>query len=135
MTLAISTFYSDRIRCSVDIVGMSNLVTFLEHTEGYRRDLCRVEYGDERDLKVREFFERITPMNNIDKIGKPMMVVAGKNDPAFPVSESDQIVAALARPGLLSGTSWPKRKVTASRRSPTRTISSTPPSSSFKNFC
>ena len=46
MTLAISAFYSDRIRCSVDIVGMSNLVTFLEHTEGYRRDLRRVEYGD-----------------------------------------------------------------------------------------
>ena len=99
MTLAISTFYSDRIRCSVDIVGMSNLVTFLEHTEGYRRDLRRVEYGDERDPKMREFLERIAPMNNIDKIKKPMMVVAGKNDPRVPVSESDQIVAALKKQG------------------------------------
>jgi len=99
MTLAISTFYSDRIRCSVDIVGMSNLVTFLERTEGYRRDLRRVEYGDERDPKMREFLERIAPMNNIDKIKKPMMVVAGKNDPRVPVSESDQIVAALKKQG------------------------------------
>jgi dipeptidyl aminopeptidase/acylaminoacyl peptidase len=99
MTLAISTFYSDRIRCSVDIVGMSNLVTFLEHTEGYRRDLRRVEYGDERDPQMREFLERIAPMNNIDKIKKPMMVVAGKNDPRVPVSESDQIVAALKKQG------------------------------------
>jgi len=99
MTLAISTFYSDRIRCSVDIVGMSNLVTFLEHTESYRRDLRRVEYGDERDLKMREFLERIAPMNNIEKIKKPMMVVAGKNDPRVPVSESDQIVAALKKSG------------------------------------
>ena len=99
MTLAISTFYSDRIRCSVDIVGMSNLVTFLEHTEGYRRDLRRVEYGDERDPTMREFLERIAPMNNIDKIKKPMMVVAGKNDPRVPVSESDQIVAALKKQG------------------------------------
>jgi dipeptidyl aminopeptidase/acylaminoacyl peptidase len=99
MTLAISTFYSDRIRCSVDIVGMSNLVTFLEHTEGYRRDLRRVEYGDERDPKMREFLERIAPMNNIAKIRKPMMVVAGKNDPRVPVSESDQIVAALKKQG------------------------------------
>jgi dipeptidyl aminopeptidase/acylaminoacyl peptidase len=99
MTLAISTFYSDRIRCSVDIVGMSNLVTFLEHTEGYRRDLRRVEYGDERDPKMREFLERIAPMNNIDKIKKPMMVVAGKNDPRVAVSESDQIVAALKKQG------------------------------------
>ena len=99
MTLAVSTFYSDRIRCSVDIVGMSNLVTFLEHTEGYRRDLRRVEYGDERDPKMREFLERIAPMNNIEKIKKPIMVVAGKNDPRVPVSESDQIVAALKKQG------------------------------------
>jgi dipeptidyl aminopeptidase/acylaminoacyl peptidase len=99
MTLAISTFYSDRIRCSVDIVGMSNLVTFLEHTEAYRRDLRRVEYGDERDPKMREFLEGIAPMNNIEKIKKPMIVIAGKNDPRVPVSESEQIVAALKREG------------------------------------
>ncbi len=99
MTLAISAFYSDRIRCSIDIVGMSNLVTFLEHTEGYRRDLRRVEYGDERDPKMRAFLEKIAPMNNLEKMKKPMMVVAGKNDPRVPVSESDQIVAALKKQG------------------------------------
>jgi dipeptidyl aminopeptidase/acylaminoacyl peptidase len=99
MTLAVSTFYSSRIRCSIDIVGMSNLVTFLEHTEAYRRDLRRVEYGDERDPKMREFLEKIAPMNNIDKIRKPMLVVAGKNDPRVPVSESEQIVAALKKQG------------------------------------
>jgi len=99
MTLAVSTFYSDRIRCSIDVVGMSNLVTFLEHTEGYRRDLRRVEYGDERNPKMREFLERIAPMNNIEKIKKPMMVVAGKNDPRVPVSESEQIVSALKKQG------------------------------------
>ncbi len=99
MTLAISTFYSERIRFSVDIVGPSNLVTFLENTEAYRRDLRRVEYGDERDPKMREFLERIAPMNNIEKIKKPMMVVAGKNDPRVPVSESDQIAGALKKQG------------------------------------
>ncbi len=99
MTLAISTFYSDRIKCSVDIVGMSNLVTFLEHTEAYRRDLRRVEYGDERDPKMREFLEKIAPMNHVDQIRKPMLVIAGKNDPRVPVSESAQIVAALKKEG------------------------------------
>jgi len=99
MTLAVSTFYSDRIRCSVDIVGMSNLVTFLEHTEAYRRDLRRVEYGDERDPKTREFLEKIAPMNNIEKIKKPMFVIAGKNDPRVPVSESQQIADALKKQG------------------------------------
>jgi dipeptidyl aminopeptidase/acylaminoacyl peptidase len=99
MTLAVSTFYSERIRCSVDIVGMSNLVTFLEHTEAYRRDLRRVEYGDERDPKMREFLEKIAPMNNIEKIKKPMLVIAGKNDPRVPVSESQQIADALKTQG------------------------------------
>ncbi len=99
MTLAVSTFYSDRIRCSVDVVGMSNLVTFLEHTEGYRRDLRRVEYGDERDPKMHEFLEKIAPMNNTEKIKKPMLVVAGKNDPRVPVTESEQIVKALKKQG------------------------------------
>ncbi len=99
MTLAVSTFYSDRIRCSVDIVGMSNLVTFLEHTEAYRRDLRRVEYGDERDPKMREYLEKIAPMNNIEKIKKPMFVIAGNNDPRVPVSESQQIADALKKEG------------------------------------
>jgi len=99
MTLAVSTFYSDRVRCSVDIVGMSNLVTFLEHTEAYRRDLRRVEYGDERDPKMREFLEKIAPMNSIERIKKPMFVIAGKNDPRVPVSESQQIADALKKQG------------------------------------
>jgi dipeptidyl aminopeptidase/acylaminoacyl peptidase len=99
MTLAVSAFYSHRVRCSVDIVGMSNLVTFLEHTEAYRRDLRRVEYGDERDPKMREYLEKIAPMNNIEKIKKPMFVIAGKNDPRVPVSESQQIADALKKQG------------------------------------
>jgi dipeptidyl aminopeptidase/acylaminoacyl peptidase len=99
MTLAVAAFYSDRIRCSVDIVGISNLVTFLEHTEAYRRDLRRVEYGDERDPRMREYLEKIAPMNNIKRINKPMFVIAGKNDPRVPLSESQQIADALNRQG------------------------------------
>ena len=95
MTLAVATRYSDRIACSVDIVGISNLVTFLEHTESYRRDLRRVEYGDERDPKMRAFLESIAPMNHVKEITKPLMVVAGVNDPRVPKSESDQIVKVL----------------------------------------
>jgi len=95
MTLAVATRYSDRVACSVDIVGISNLVTFLEHTEAYRRDLRRVEYGDERDPKMRAYLESIAPMNHVKDISKPMMVVAGVNDPRVPKSESDQIVKEL----------------------------------------
>ena len=99
MTLAVSTFYADKIRCSVDVVGMSNLRTFLEHTESYRRDLRRVEYGDERDPKMAEFLDRIAPLNNAQKITRPMFVVQGYNDPRVPRSEAEQIVATLKKQG------------------------------------
>jgi dipeptidyl aminopeptidase/acylaminoacyl peptidase len=99
MTLAVAAFYSDRIRCSVDIVGPSNLVTLLEHTEAYRRDLRRAEYGDEREPNMRAYLEKIAPLNNSEKIKKPMLVVAGKNDPRVPLSESQQIFDALKKQG------------------------------------
>ncbi len=97
MTLAIATRYSDRIRCALDVVGISNLVTFLENTESYRRDLRRVEYGDERDPKMRDFLNEIAPLNHADKIKKPLFVVQGKNDPRVPLSESVQIVETLKK--------------------------------------
>jgi dipeptidyl aminopeptidase/acylaminoacyl peptidase len=99
MTLQVSWNYADRIRCSLDVVGMSNLRTFLEHTESYRRDLRRVEYGDERDPQQREFMERIAALNNVSKFTKPIFVVSGANDPRVPKSEADQIVAQLKQQG------------------------------------
>jgi dipeptidyl aminopeptidase/acylaminoacyl peptidase len=99
MTLAVATNYNDRICCSVDVVGPSNLVTFLEHTSGYRQDLRRVEYGDERDPKMREFLERIAPANNVTNITKPLFVIAGRNDPRVPASESAQMVQVVRKNG------------------------------------
>ncbi len=99
MTLAVATNYNDRICCSVDVVGPSNLVTFLEHTSGYRQDLRRVEYGDERDPKMREFLERIAPANNAKNITKPLFVIAGQNDPRVPASESAQMVQVVRQNG------------------------------------
>jgi dipeptidyl aminopeptidase/acylaminoacyl peptidase len=99
MTLAIAWYYPDRIRCAVDIVGTSNLVTFLENTESYRRDLRRVEYGDERDPEMRQYMERIAPVNNAHKMKKPMFIIQGKNDPRTPLSEAEQMVATLKKQG------------------------------------
>jgi dipeptidyl aminopeptidase/acylaminoacyl peptidase len=99
MTLVTATRYNDLIRCSVDVVGMSNLVTFLEHTEGYRRDLRRVEYGDERDPAMRAFLEKIAPINHAGEITKPLFVVQGKNDPRVPWTESEQMVNIVRKNG------------------------------------
>jgi dipeptidyl aminopeptidase/acylaminoacyl peptidase len=99
MTLAVTTFYNDRIRCAIDIVGPSNLVTLLENTADWRKDLRRAEYGDEREPEMRSFLERIAPLNHVDRIRKPLFVIQGHNDPRVPRSESEQIVAAVRKNG------------------------------------
>ena len=88
-----ATNYNERVRCSLDVVGISHFATFLKNTESYRRDLRRVEYGDERDPVIAEFFEKIAPLNNASKITKPLFVVQGANDPRVPMSEAEQMVA------------------------------------------
>jgi dipeptidyl aminopeptidase/acylaminoacyl peptidase len=93
MSLAVATHYADRIAGSIDVVGISNFVSFLQNTESYRRDLRRAEYGDERDPAMREFLMRISPLTNAAKITKPLLVVAGRNDPRVPYTEAEQIVA------------------------------------------
>lgn len=92
MVLASLCHYSDRLRCGIEIVGISNFVTFLKNTKSYRRDLRRVEYGDERDPEMRDFLESISPTTNAAKIQRPLMVAQGLNDPRVPASEAEQIV-------------------------------------------
>ena len=99
MVLASAVHYSDRLKAAVDVVGISSFVTFLENTQDYRRDLRRQEYGDERDPAMRAHLERISPMNNVEKIAVPMFIVQGQNDPRVPVTESEQMVAALRENG------------------------------------
>jgi dipeptidyl aminopeptidase/acylaminoacyl peptidase len=99
MALAASVHYADRIAGAVSVVGISNFVTFLERTETYRRDLRRVEYGDERDPDMRAFLESISPLAHAGKISKPLFVVHGKNDPRVPYTEAEQIVATLKARG------------------------------------
>ena len=99
MVLASAVHFSDRLKAAVDIVGISSFVTFLENTQDYRRDLRRVEYGDERDPEMRAHLEKISPVNNVEKIEIPLFVVQGENDPRVPVTESIQMVEALRERG------------------------------------
>lgn len=101
MSLASMTLYNDRLKCGVDLFGISNFVSFLKNTSGYRADLRRAEYGDERDPKMAEYFQKISPLTNIKNITKPMFVYQGENDPRVPLSESEQMVDALKQNGVL----------------------------------
>ena len=79
MVLASMAHYNDRLRCGVDVVGISNFVSFLKNTKAYRRDLRRAEYGDERDPDMHLHLEKISPNNN------------AKNITRVPVSEAEQM--------------------------------------------
>ncbi|MES2707412.1 MAG: S9 family peptidase [Verrucomicrobiota bacterium] len=99
MSLACMIQHGERLRCGIDIVGISNFLTFLKNTQDYRRDLRRVEYGDERDPAMNEFLAKISPTAHADKIKKPLFVVQGQNDPRVPVTEAGQMVAAVRQGG------------------------------------
>ena len=101
MVLASAVHYSDRLKAAIDVVGISNFVTFLKNTKDYRRDLRRVEYGDERDPDMEAFLQRISPNNNVDRINVPMFVVQGENDPRVPVTEAEQVVQSLRDNGKM----------------------------------
>lgn len=100
MSLAVMTHYSDRLVGGVERYGISNWVSFLQNTEAYRRDNRRAEYGDERDPAMRAVFERISPLNNVARITRPMLVMQGANDPRVPQSESNQVVRELRANGV-----------------------------------
>lgn len=100
MSLATAVDYSALLRGAVDVVGISHFVTFLNNTESYRRDLRRVEYGDEREPLMRAFMDKIAPLNNAREIKVPLFVVQGKNDPRVPYTEAEQMVAAVRANGV-----------------------------------
>lgn len=103
MVLASMTHYNEHLRCGIDVVGISNFITFLENTEAYRKNLRRVEYGDERDPNMRKHLEKISPLTNAHKITKPMLIIQGLNDPRVPASEAEQMLEAIRNNG---GEAW-----------------------------
>jgi dipeptidyl aminopeptidase/acylaminoacyl peptidase len=94
MVLSALCTYPDLWAAGVDIVGISSFTTFLENTSDYRRAHREAEYGSlETD---REFLESISPINHVDRIAAPLIVIHGANDPRVPLSEAEQLVEALS---------------------------------------
>ncbi len=99
MSLAAMVNFSERLRGGIDVVGISNFVTFLESTSAYRRNQRRPEYGDERLPGMRKYLQRISPLTNAARISRPLLVVQGLNDPRVPATESQQMVAKIRARG------------------------------------
>lgn len=93
MVLAALTSFPDLWAAGVDIVGISNFVTFLENTSDYRRGHREAEYGSLEHH--RDVLERISPIHRVDEVRAPLMVIHGANDPRVPLSEAQQLVEAL----------------------------------------
>jgi dipeptidyl aminopeptidase/acylaminoacyl peptidase len=97
MVLSAVTTYPELWAAGVDIVGISNLATFLENTSTYRRSHRAAEYGSLDD--DREFLEEIAPANHLDRLRAPLIVIHGRNDPRVPLSEAEQLVSTLQEQG------------------------------------
>lgn len=131
MSTASMVHFGDRLRCGIDVVGVADFLTFLANTSAYRLDLRRVEYGDERDPKMREFLVKISPSTHAAKIRKPLFIVQGKNDPRVPVSVAHSMRDAMKKPAARCRISKRATRATASRRSRTRIFNF----SRRSNFC
>ncbi len=99
MVLASMIHHGARLRCGIDVVGISNFLTFLKNTSEYRRDLRRPEYGDERDAAMAAHLEKISPTKRAAEIRKPLFIVQGKNDPRVPATEARQMAEAVRKAG------------------------------------
>jgi len=99
MVLASLTHFPDRLRAGVDVVGIASFRSFLKNTSAYRQDLRRAEYGDDRDPAIQDFFSRIDPLVNADRIRSRLLVAHGRNDPRVPFSEASQMAARVRELG------------------------------------
>jgi len=97
MVLAGLAFQPDLWAAGVDIVGIASFVTFLENTSAYRRAYREREYGTLAD--DREFLLSVSPLTRVQDIRAPLFLIHGANDPRVPLSEAEQIYAALTSRG------------------------------------
>ena len=100
MTLATLVHYSDRLRCGMELFGISDFVTFLQASEdGHYPDAQRAEYGDERDPATRAFLESISPARHAERIRVPLLIFQGANDVRVKAQESRQMVDRIRAAG------------------------------------
>ncbi|MCC5949489.1 MAG: S9 family peptidase [Nitriliruptoraceae bacterium] len=98
MVLAGLAFQPERWAAGVDIVGMSDLVTFLENTSVWRRAFREREYGSL--AHDRDVLEAASPINRVADMRAPLFIVHGANDPRVPLSEAEQIHEVLQERGV-----------------------------------
>jgi len=100
-TLMAMTYFAGAYDAGVSVVGMSNLVTFLNNTAPYRRILRITEYGD--PVKDKEALLKLSPVMHISKIKAPLMIIQGVTDPRVPAGEAVQMYDELRKKKIPAG--------------------------------
>jgi dipeptidyl aminopeptidase/acylaminoacyl peptidase len=100
LSLLAAANYGTRLRGAISYSGISNLVTYLENTDGWRREMRRAEYGDERVPAVRAALEKAAPRTNAARIVKPLLIAQGANDPRVPAGEAEAMAGAARKNGV-----------------------------------
>ncbi len=96
-----ATFTPDLFTCAVDIVGPSNLITFIQTIPPYWTSyLAMLQERVGNPETEAEFLESRSPLSYVDRIRIPMLIAQGANDPRVKQSESEQIVAAMKEKGI-----------------------------------
>ena len=95
IVLASLAKFSNSIKCGIDIVGISDWITYLKNTSDYRRDLRRVEFGDERNNETYQYLKKISPIHNVNEINSPLLIFQGLNDPRVNYREAEQMFESL----------------------------------------
>jgi dipeptidyl aminopeptidase/acylaminoacyl peptidase len=101
LALAASASYPDRVAGTIAEMGISNFVSYLEHTPRWRREQRRAEYGDERDPRMRAWLESISPLARVERLRRPVLVAEGLNDARIPAAQSEDLVKALRAHGTV----------------------------------
>ncbi|KPJ96662.1 MAG: peptidase S9 [Gemmatimonas sp. SG8_17] len=96
-----ATFTPDLFSCAVDIVGPSNLLTFIETIPPYWSTyLAMIHRRVGNPATEADFLRSRSPLFHVDRIKIPMLIAQGANDPRVKQSESEQIVAAMKDKGI-----------------------------------
>jgi len=99
-TLIGMTMFAGTFDAGASIVGISDLVTFLNNTAPYRRKLRASEYGDpEKDLAA---LQKLSPVTYLDQVKGPILMIQGVDDPRVPVGEAIQMHEKMKAKGLAS---------------------------------
>jgi dipeptidyl aminopeptidase/acylaminoacyl peptidase len=93
LALATLATYPERVRGAVSLSGISDLVEWLGGLNADTQAERRAEFGDERDLGMRAVLRRLSPLSNLNRISRPLLVAHGKNDHEVPLAQSEELVA------------------------------------------